>query len=159
MMLPRTLVLGIGSDQGDDRLGWRVIELLKAYDLPDLHLRTLRIPLQLLDLEVHCDRWLLVDAVVGEHPAGTILHWEWPHVPEVVNSQRGSHGFALPAVLRLAAELNRLPTMVQVWGVVVNAHDCLPQQTGLALTDSVAAGVAEVVQRIYEQCSRRNVHA
>jgi hydrogenase maturation protease len=148
MMPPHTLILGIGSDYGDDRVGWRVIDLLNNRVNATVTLQCLRIPLQLLELDDHCDHWVIVDAFVGQYPQGTIANWNWPNLPTETFAQRNTHAFSLSEVLQLVSELNRFPLALEIWGVCVDHHHCTSEMTGQSLTETTERAAQEVVNRI-----------
>jgi len=65
---PRILVAGIGSDHGDDQVGWRVAQAVAAYcaDPEALTARQARVPLDLLDWLQEFDIVHLCDAARWE---------------------------------------------------------------------------------------------
>lgn len=112
----RTLIAGIGSDFGDDRLGFDVVEHL-AGSLPNCVLKAFRSPLDLLDNLSDFEVLHLVDACRGFDLPGTVLRFDWPS--PTLKSVRfgGTHDFDLVSTLRLAESLGLLPRTVKIWSI------------------------------------------
>lgn len=112
----RTLIAGIGSDFGDDRLGFDVVERL-ADSLPRCAVKAFRSPLDLLDHLSDFEVLHLVDACRGADSSGTVLRFEWPSA--MLKSVRfgGTHDFDLISTLRLAESLRLLPRTVTIWSI------------------------------------------
>lgn len=140
--LPRTLVAGIGSDHGDDRVGWDVAEQLQREysDRSDILIRRAQVPLDVIDwlddiLELHiCDAILPIVEDLATASQQLIRQFNWVNGDLVERTESenkcpavficpervsGTHGFSLPDVLRLADVTGRLPAAVTVWGIPV----------------------------------------
>lgn len=143
----RILVVGVGSDFGDDRVGPYVVDRLASRLSSGCELRKVRTPADLLDqledvVELH-----VVDGCRGAGPPGTIVR-------EDVRSSslsgvyfRGTHDFDVVSALRLADTLNQLPLRATMWGVET-ANDGAPPSLRAALTAEVAGGADLLVDRI-----------
>ena len=102
----RTFVVGIGSDFGDDRLGPIVVDQLvdRLVDRsPNVVVRRVRSPLDLLDHLEEIERLHLVDACRGGGAqAGTIRRIDWPAAELSTVQFSGTHDVGLVAALQLA---------------------------------------------------------
>lgn len=112
----RTLIAGIGSDFGDDRLGFNVVERLTG-SLPSCVLRAFRSPLDLLDHLSDIEALHLVDACRGADLPGKVLRFDWPDAMLKSVQFGGSHDFDLVSTLRLAESLRLLPRTVTIWSI------------------------------------------
>jgi hydrogenase maturation protease len=142
-----TLVVGIGSPYGDDRVGWEVVAALDAalrLDPPLEPVRTCacdRPGAGLVGLLRGAQRVIVVDAarVPGCAPGG--LRWLQP--PEVAaGTAASSHGFGVGQALALAQALGELPRDVNLLAIVGERFD------GDALTEAVRAAVPCAVRAI-----------
>jgi hydrogenase maturation protease len=138
-----TVVAGFGSPHGDDQAGWRVAAMLARR--PDLLARVIAVhePTQVLAALGDARRLIVVDACQTGEVAGAITHLTWPD-PRIVSTHRHStHGVGVADLLKLADQLQCLPTLVELFGIEV--ADCSP---GRDLTPAVVRSVAEVEARI-----------
>lgn len=117
-----TLVVGVGSDHGDDRLGWLLADWLQDRALPGVCVRKARTPLQLLDWLTDISQLVVVDACRGSGQPGDIQRFTWPDVPALGGTFAGTHDVGLVEALRLAETLGSLPARVVVWGVTAPVH-------------------------------------
>jgi hydrogenase maturation protease len=143
----RTLVAGVGSCNGDDRVAWTLLEQL-AVALPAVKMVPLADPTKLID---HLDGWerlLVVDATrTGGAPAG-VLRFAWPD-PMIENRPgRSSHGIGLGAVLAIAERLGRLPPQVVVFGIEGEVWDASAD-----LSPAVAAALPGLRDRLLQELS------
>jgi hydrogenase maturation protease len=142
----RTLIIGIGSDFGDDWLGPFVINKLSAR-FPSCEVRRLRSPLDLLDYLDDIERLHVVDACRGPGPPGTIIHRDWPSPDLDCVQFSGTHDFGLIATLQLAERLQRLPLHVTIWGVDAAEEESYSLAVR-SLSPVVAAAAEVLVKRI-----------
>lgn len=144
MEAERTLIAGLGSAFGDDRVGWLAAERLAARFPPGVVV-ALRSPAELLDKLPGVERLHVIDACRGAGPPGTILCRDWPS-PEFANvSFANTHDLSLPAALHLAATLALLPPRVTLWAIeIADAADPNDPTT-------VAAPLSAAVMRAVEQ--------
>jgi hydrogenase maturation protease len=142
-MSGQSLLVGIGSPHGDDRVGWEIAGRVGERMGRALVVRCLRTPAELLDLLEGIDTLEICDALASEAAAGAVCCWQWP-APEIERAPfGGSHDLSLPAVLALAKVLGRLPAHVRIWGVGIK-----PAAAFDALSPDVAAAVPAIVKRI-----------
>ncbi len=154
-----TLVVGLGSANGDDRVGWLVADRL-LQDAAGNARRAARLewvrhasvrragsPLDVLDWLEGVRRLVLCDASEPLGRPGRRCRWTWP-APELRGLRcRGSHDFSVPAVLELAEALGALPQRVVVFGI--EAGGCSAPGR---LTPAVAAAVAAAAGAVREEC-------
>ena len=122
----RTAVIGVGSAQGSDRLGWRVIERLQetGFDRRFAHgtvlLLTCRFPAQLVNMLKECDHAVVIDAV--RQPAGQLTEFS---TQDLVQTGDGcsSHGIGVGEALALAEELLPDPVPVGILGIGTGRQD------------------------------------
>ncbi len=118
-MTPSTLIVGVGSDHGDDQVGWLVARELANRCLPGCEVRHARTPSSLLSWLDDRDRLILCDACRGTGSPGTIQRWLWPAVGLQQAGWLGTHDLSLPGVLSLAAQFGWLPRTTVIWGIEV----------------------------------------
>lgn len=142
-MSTSSLLVGIGSPNGDDCVGWEVARRVASVLGETLVVRCVRTPAEVLDLLEGIDTLEICDALASEAAVGSVFCWQWP-APEIERAPfRGSHDLSLPAVLALAEGLGRLPVQVRIWGVGIKSGGALD-----SLSADAAAAVPTVVDRI-----------
>jgi len=150
-------VTGLGSNNGDDSIGWVVASCVQE-QLQDA------LPVRVLS----CDRtgmeWLyrlrpdgalyLIDAVYSNGVPGTIVHYpDISELPMVSLPHRSSHGLGLPALLSLAQTLGLLPRRVEFWGMEIANH-----KPDSPLTKSVSQAVEVMASRLCVSIYRELAH-
>lgn len=98
-------IIGLGSPQGDDQFGWRVLELLQQEAVPDsVELVVLDRPgTGLLPMLQGADKVLVVDAVDMSAVPGHLIEVEAAQLlREPVFAGLSSHGIGLIDTLKLA---------------------------------------------------------
>lgn len=138
----RTLLVGIGSPHGDDRVGWLVAQEVAARSSRGLEVRPASHPAELLDWLDNVERLIICDAIDCHWPAGDWRTWIWPNSEIMAAHFWGSHDFSLVDALSLAEGLGRLPGRVELWVVSIDGAQPL---TG------VSRAVAQAVPRIAEE--------
>jgi len=148
-----TLVLGIGSPQGDDRAGWLALEQLAGHAAvraagAAVALESLDRPgLALLGRWAGARKVILIDAVRSGAPPGT-LHRALAGDLAAGGSGASSHGFGLAEAVSLAAALDMLPPELVVLGIEAgegSAADApLSPAVAGALPRLVAAALREI---------------
>lgn len=123
--MARVCILGVGSAQGDDRLGWLAVEEIQKQQWPGVEARAVTSPSQLLDHLDGCQTLMVVDGCRSGAAPGTLFCFPWPATQLLPGSSPSSHGFAVAEVLRLAEGLGRLPPRVLVFGMEV--ANCQPE--------------------------------
>ncbi len=133
---PDTLLVGLGSHQGDDCAGW-CVACAAAAALQNLPaeccrptVRLARQPLELLHWCCGCARLVIVDACLPDQCSearllpspGTWRRWRWPHIPALRLRPATSHDFGLLHTLALGSRLGILPPEVEIWGLYIAPH-------------------------------------
>jgi len=119
--MPRSRVVGLGSDHGDDQAAWLLIDRLRQCSILDTEVIALAEPTRLLDCLDGCERLIVIDASCSGQAPGTITRLVWPDPAIQGRPGRSSHGFDVPAVLAMANWLGRLPASVVLFGIEVQA--------------------------------------
>jgi len=103
--MTETLVAGIGSPHGADRLGWAVIDALQHASLPvPVKLVACSLPSELTPLLLDASRAIVIDALLGDGPAGTIHVLRATDLPRAA-LRLSSHGLGLVEAVQLASAL------------------------------------------------------
>jgi hydrogenase maturation protease len=144
-----TLIVGVGSAYGDDRLGWQVAQWLEPRVGLGVTVRTARTPIQLL----------VVDACHGDGPLGSAHRWRWPDIPCQSGVFAGTHDLGLVDALRLADELGVLPPEAVLFAATTRApptgaagFNAPLSAEAMAARDELAARV--LCEAIQGTCSR-----
>ena len=144
---PRTLLVGIGSPHGDDRIGWLIADALQQDAGRDIDIRKAATPSDLLDWLADFDRLVVCDACATPLDKTTdsraVHRWQWPTREVATLRSANSHAFGLPQVLQLAEQLGTLPPVVIVFGVEGECFDAFAD-----LSPRLAAAQDAIVQRI-----------
>ena len=143
----RILVVGVGSDFGDDRVGQYVVDRLAKRLPPGCEVRKVRAPADLLDQLDEVAELHVVDGCRGAGPPGSIIRGELDNAAFSDICFRGTHDLDVVSALRLAEALGQLPPRATIWGVEM-ANFGSPQSLRAALTMEVAAGADRLVERI-----------
>lgn len=150
MSAPRVLVIGVGNTlMQDDGVGvWAVRAFAQAYELPP-HVRLIDggvVGLGLLPELSSAEHLLMIDAVEGKGPPGTLYHL----VPEDLPARRGpslsAHEVGVSEVLSVARLLGRLPR-TRILGV----QPLETQAIGLDLTPPLREALPRVVAAAAEE--------
>lgn len=127
-------VVGVGSPFGDDRTGWRVIELLEnnlalqpyLEESIDL-LHSDRPGLALLNTMHHVETLFIIDAIkTARHPTGYLHQFDGASVNASINNASGflsTHGFGIASALSLAKAVHKLPELTVIYGVEIGEID------------------------------------
>ncbi|MDI3323069.1 hydrogenase maturation protease [Pontibacterium granulatum] len=112
-------IIGLGSPQGDDQFGWRVIELLRQEGVPDLvELVVLDRPgTALLSMLQGVEAVLVVDAMDMGAAPGHLIELEASQLlQESTFTELSSHGFGVIDTLKLAqaCEIELAPTQMHL---------------------------------------------
>lgn len=146
-------LLGVGSPQGDDQVGWFVVDGLRAA-LQEPGVEVLRLDRpgpRLLDFFRGTSHVIIVDALRSDDAPGTPRHWDAVATPVAPWRVGGvsSHGIGVQEVIALARELNQLPVRCDVLGIAGSAWEY-----GATLSQPVADAVphaAAEIRRILAQ--------
>ncbi|MBX3444572.1 MAG: hydrogenase maturation protease [Planctomyces sp.] len=141
-----TLVVGLGSPHGDDRIGWLVAEEIARRTRDDVAVRCLTLPVDVCTEMQGFERVVIIDACRMSDPIGAARRWTWP-APEIrLLRASGTHAIGLPESLALAERIGGLPPEVVVWGV--SARNFAPQSE---LAEALLSAVPDVADRILMQ--------
>ncbi|MEZ6043990.1 MAG: hydrogenase maturation protease [Planctomycetaceae bacterium] len=143
-LVSSTLIVGIGSPHGDDQVGWQIAQRLGSLVGKSVDVRQARSPQDLLDWLEGYKNLIICDACQGAGQVGSYHHWSWPTNQLETIRTSGSHQVSLPVVLSLAAQLGRLPSKVQIWGVEIGQS-----QPGTPLSEIVSTGAETVIREIH----------
>lgn len=139
------LVVGLGNlDRGDDGVGPMVAERVRDLRLPDVDVLLEESPASLTDLWTDATGVVVVDAVRGGAPAGTVTAIDAveQRLPSWVGVG-GTHGFGVAEAVELARALDRLPARLVVVGVEAECFDL-----GCGLSSAVADAVPRAVDAV-----------
>jgi hydrogenase maturation protease len=151
--MAETLIIGVGSPHGDDRVAWVALEQLAHH--AQVRAAGDSIALESLDRPgaTLIGRWqgarkvVLIDAVRSGAPVGT-LHRVVPDDLLASEGVASSHGFGVSDTLRLAEQLNALPEQLVILGIEAGAAggpgEALSAELRQALPALVEAAVREV---------------
>jgi hydrogenase maturation protease len=152
----RTVIIGVGNEfRSDDALG-----ILVARELRRRHLGKIRVVevegniASLLDVWDGAENLLIVDAVSGAGPPGSIVRFDVSHSRIPANLfPGGTHGFGVAEALEMGRELRRLPPNVLFYGVVGESFE-----NGQGLSDRVLKNIPDLLQMIEEDVHAVKVH-
>lgn len=111
------VVIGIGSNNGDDAAGWIAIERLHELGMSSEVVRIARHPAELLDWWEVGRELIVCDACEGVGDPGELRHFTWPTEKLPASPPRSSHEMSLTYVLELGRTLRRIPASVSVWTI------------------------------------------
>ncbi|MEM8863915.1 MAG: hydrogenase maturation protease [Planctomycetota bacterium] len=138
------LIAGIGSCQGIDSLGWRVIDELAEQGAAGITLLKASQPADLFDELLGQDSLLVVDACQSGASFGTLHRLTWPDDRLRMTKATSSHGIDVEATLQLAAELGILPARTALLLAEIGSHVANVRSTQI---DCLAAEVARAASR------------
>jgi hydrogenase maturation protease len=142
-MVP-TLVVGVGTERGDDAAGLLVVRRLKAAGAPVTVAELAGDLTGLMDLWRPEDRVVVVDAVRTGAPAGTVHVLDAAAARLPAGLRCGStHAFGLGEAVELARVLGRLPARLLVCGIEGSrwSDGTPPGSAVCAAVDRVLAGL------------------
>jgi hydrogenase maturation protease len=145
----RVRVIGVGSGFGDDAAGLAVIDWLAERALPaGVSLARCERPLpDLLDACEDADAAVLVDALCGAGPAGSLIELDEASIArERVGS---SHGFGSARALALARSLERAPARIAWLAIAIDRP-----RRGAGLSEPVRDAVPAAGRRALELACR-----
>lgn len=116
-----TRIIGLGSPFGDDRVGWRVIELLQGRLPAEISLVSLDRPgAALINWMQGVDNLVLIDALRSGAAPGSIVALT-PDDLETRSCRLTSHQLALSETVELAARLGHLPEQTRIYGIELDS--------------------------------------
>jgi len=144
MTLPKqALVLGIGSDHGDDCIGWRVIDHLCRQGIDQNTLHKLSTPLQLLEHLGHAKTIHIVDAANGLAEDESVRRLD--HIDSLRHEETlGTHGIGICQALQLAQSLGKSVDRVVIW--LANGQSFAPMAQPSSLAKESAQRCATAIE-------------
>jgi len=152
----RVLLLGVGNVLlSDEGLGVRLVEeLRRRYRFsPDVELidgGTLGI--DLLYFIEGFDRLLLVDAVLGGSPPGTLYRFEGEEVKAYFRKKVSAHELGIQEVLAIAQMLGKAPKEIVLLGMEPESLEI-----SLELSESVRSRFEELISAVLRELERWGV--
>jgi hydrogenase maturation protease len=148
----RTLVLGLGNDlAGDDAVGVLVARALRdELDGTADVVESSASGMALIEVLAGYDRAVIVDSIrTGRNPPGTITEMTLEDLGPVVAPSL--HHAGLPELAAVARRIG-LQFPHHTWVVAIEVVD--PYTLGAELSEPVAAGVSQLVERVRERIAR-----
>jgi hydrogenase maturation protease len=140
------VVIGVGSDHGDDQLGWQAVRLLRRHARFTQKAVEVQDTTRLIDHLAGCDHLVVVDACWGGAAPGTISRLPWPNPGIELQQGNSTHGVGVADALRLAEQLGVLPRRVVVFGV-----EGADYQPAGDMSPAVREVLPELVERVVEE--------
>lgn len=156
-MSKQNLVVGIGSAQAGDSLGWQVAMRIQQRPTTNCDVRIALAPADILDWLESFQTVHICDACSGIASQPTIHRWRWPDAQVERLAWGGTHDLSLPAVLDLATTLGLAPAEFVLWGIEVPRSVCEADNT--SAFQQIIADAAERIARELEQSAQRCAHA
>lgn len=110
-------VVGLGGDFGDDRLGWWIVDRLRAVVRGSVRLVRAGNPVDLLGLLDGVRELIVIDACQGLGATGEVLRLTWPTAQLEKLRRPLGHNITLDTVFDLAERLGQLPDRCEIWCV------------------------------------------
>lgn len=152
----RIVVLGIGNILlSDEGVGVRALELLHAtWELPAgvSLIDGGTSAMELLDELENVDLLIVLDAVRAGRAPGNLIHLTGDKVPVFFRTKLSPHQIGLADVLASLDLLGTPPRETVIFGV-----EPLCLETGLELSEPVAAGLPEMAHRVVDELGARGV--
>ncbi|MBU0682556.1 MAG: HyaD/HybD family hydrogenase maturation endopeptidase [Proteobacteria bacterium] len=147
MSEPSILVLGVGNILlGDEGAGVRAVELLQeryrfSHEVEFIDGGTAGLELLgFLDDKKHL---IIIDAIIGKEPAGTVKRMILDDPPAFFQNRISPHQLGLSEMLSCAAMTDSLPAHISLYGIIPESLE-----TGLALSKTVAAAVEDISRQV-----------
>ena len=138
------LVIGVGNrERSDDALGPLVLDALAAAGLSGHE--SLGDPGRLMDVWQGRDSVVVIDAVDGAGPPGTVIEWTADGTPLPEPFAASTHALGIGSAVGLAETLGRMPARLTLLGVQGERWGF-----GHELSRAVAAALPKVVRRVRE---------
>jgi hydrogenase maturation protease len=148
----RVLVVGVGRlDRGDDAAGRLAVRRLRGrvgagVDLVEVDGEMTG----LLEAWQGAGVVIVVDAVRGGAPPGTLVRLDATREPLPATAADSSHGLGLAEAIGLARTLGRLPRRLIVHGI-----EGARFEAGAALSPEVAAGLDALAEQVMKEAEAR----
>ena len=154
-------IIGIGSHFGFDQVGWKAIEFLRNEFASHPHIKLFSCHRSIFDWWDQVNQFsrvIFIDALIGDLPGDRLhrfnvsLEGEETLAP-AQNREFSSHGIALVDAIRLAQRLQRLPTTVEIIGIVINHELSVSMDPYAELPpDSVEPFLKKILAPLIEDC-------
>lgn len=146
--VPSAIVIGIGSDHGDDRVGWIVSDAVEK--LCDGAIKCLKVktPIDLIEWLDAADQVHLVDATAGVESEVRRLRYGCEEQRKLIAKlpPNGTHGFGVHRALELAESLDRRTDHVHLW--LVSGSSFRPFTS---LSQSACSAIDKCVQLLVDE--------
>jgi hydrogenase maturation protease len=149
----KTLIVGLGSAFGDDRVGFIIAQRLQAANV-SAEVRSARSPGDLLGWMEDCDALHVIDGCRGAGEPGVIARVAWPSAAIEDLGFTGTHDLSLPAALRLADACRLLPKTVVVWAMETQSESA-PTSFLSPLSPPVAAAAEKLIDHLLKELGPR----
>jgi hydrogenase maturation protease len=159
---PLISIFGLGNPLlGDDGVGWAIAQQVqdRLAESPEYHglrsefrveVDTLSLGgLSLMEQLADCKKAILIDSIVtGNHPLGTVMHFDLAALPaEYIGHMSSAHDVSLTTALEVGRSMGiQLPEIIEI--VVVESQ--IVYEFSEELSPSVAAAVPEAVRLTLE---------
>lgn len=152
------LVLGIGNLLlGDEAVGVRIIEMLEQrYHLPD-HVEVLdggTSGMELMEVMANRDHLIVADAVLAEHPPGSVVVLHDEEIPAFFTRKVSPHQLGLADVLMALRLTEEFPHRLTLVGVVPESLE-----PGIRLTTVVNQAIEPALAQILTELQSSGVVA
>ncbi len=117
----KTLIVGLGSPNGNDQLGWLIIDELKQ--------KTTQPNLTFFKSKSNGSDWfheindhqqiIFIDAVLSEEPIGSLIEVSVGDLDQLSSNSSSSHNISLADSLSLARSLDYLDAVVRIIGISI----------------------------------------
>jgi hydrogenase maturation protease len=149
MSEPSILVLGVGNILlGDEGAGVRTIELLQERYRFSAEVEFVdggTAGLELLACLDDKDHLIIIDAIIGSEPPGTIRKMILDDPPAFFQNRISPHQLGLSEMLSCAAMTDSLPEHISLYGIIPESLE-----TGLQLSHTVAAAVEDIALQVID---------
>lgn len=146
-MMSSSLIVGIGSYNGDDQAGWLALERLQNLGFPAAFLKPIGHPAKLLDMMCPDQPLVICDACIGAGHVGHIRSFGWPSEAVTYRRGSGSHDLSLNEILELAKQMSCSPGSITIWTIEGGQW-----VAGSAPASAVRSAADRVGDMIWESC-------
>ncbi|HTJ45791.1 MAG TPA: HyaD/HybD family hydrogenase maturation endopeptidase [Kofleriaceae bacterium] len=147
------LVLGLGNLLcSDDGAGVAVVQALASSWGAPKGVRVVdggTLGMDLIAIVAASDRVIVVDAIAGDGPPGTLVRLAGEEVPRAVQTRLSAHQVGVADLLAGVAWLDEMPREVVIVGVVPASTD-----VGYGCTPAVAASLPALVDAVIDEVAR-----
>lgn len=151
-----TVILGIGSPFGDDRIGWAAAEAIRAASWygalqPRLRVVALDRPgVGLLAEMAHADQAIVIDAMRTGALPGTVRRLVTDDLDAPAPACSG-HDVGVIATLHLGRALDLLPRRLALFGIEITAGDAAGAEPNFDPAPPLRAALSSVLALVHEE--------